>query len=47
MLPNVVVEGENFQSSLPLHMENTVPCSSNGGLLHAGSASTGDPPSQW
>ena len=46
ILPNVVAEGENLQSSLPLHMENTVPCSSNGGLLHAGSAFTTGPSSQ-
>ena len=47
MLPNVAAVGENLHSSLPLRMENTVPCSSNRGLLHARSASIGGPPSQW
>ena len=46
ILSNVVADGKNLQFSLPLRMENTVPCSSNG-LFHAGSASTGGPPSQW
>ena len=47
ILCDVAAIGENLQSSLPLRMENTVPCSSNRGLLHVGSASTAGPPSQW
>ena len=47
ILPNVAAVEENLHSSLPLRMENTVPSGSNIGLLHASSASTSDPPSQW